>query len=128
MTTPEKTLVAQVRGLLDRLVECRQGNNDDQEVVECQGWRQGRVAAFVLWCAPLARPASARTFGVDLAASPEHADVVKVREVLQRLQKEGWVLRRQKGSHRQFFHAAFPDRRVTVSGKPNLEVPKGTLN
>ena len=53
---------------------------------------------------------------------------MKVREVLQRLQKEGWVLRRQKGSHRQFFHAAFPERRVTVSGNTNLDIPKGTLN
>jgi predicted RNA binding protein YcfA (HicA-like mRNA interferase family) len=29
------------------------------------------------------------------------------------------VLRRQKGSHRQFFHTAFPERRVTVSGHPH---------
>jgi len=35
---------------------------------------------------------------------------------------------RQKGSHRQFFHAAFPERRVTVSGNTNLDIPKGTLN
>jgi predicted RNA binding protein YcfA (HicA-like mRNA interferase family) len=53
---------------------------------------------------------------------------MKVREVLQRLREEGWVLRRQKGSHRQFFHTAFPERRVTVSGQPNLDIPKGTLN
>lgn len=53
---------------------------------------------------------------------------MKVREVLQRLQAEGWTLRRQKGSHRQFFHPAFPQRRVTVSGHPGLDIPKGTLN
>jgi predicted RNA binding protein YcfA (HicA-like mRNA interferase family) len=56
------------------------------------------------------------------------AAAVKVREVLHRLQHEGWLLKRQKGSHRQFFHAAFPDRRVTVSGKTNLDIPKGTLH
>lgn len=53
---------------------------------------------------------------------------MKVREVLDRLRQEGWVLKRQKGSHRQFFHANFPERHVTVSGKPNLDIPKGTLN
>ena len=88
----------------------------------------------MIWPSPpalsgaVAELGQAWSFGVDLAASPEHADVVKVREVLQRLQKEGWVLRRQKGSHRQFFHAAFPERRVTVSGNTNLDIPKGTLN
>jgi predicted RNA binding protein YcfA (HicA-like mRNA interferase family) len=41
---------------------------------------------------------------------------VKVREVLQRLQDEGWVLRRQRASHRQFYHPSFPERRVTVAG------------
>ena len=53
---------------------------------------------------------------------------MKVREVLQRLQAEGWVMKRQKGSHRQFFQANFPDRRVTVSGNQNLDIPKGTLS
>jgi predicted RNA binding protein YcfA (HicA-like mRNA interferase family) len=53
---------------------------------------------------------------------------VKVREVLQRLQEEGWVLRRQKGSHRQFFHPVFPERRVTVAAHANLDIPKGTLS
>jgi predicted RNA binding protein YcfA (HicA-like mRNA interferase family) len=53
---------------------------------------------------------------------------VKVREVLRRLGEEGWELRRQKGSHRQFFHVRFPERRVTVSGHPHLDIPKGTLS
>jgi predicted RNA binding protein YcfA (HicA-like mRNA interferase family) len=53
---------------------------------------------------------------------------MKVREVLQRLQAEGWVMKRQKGSHRQFFHPSFPDRRVTLAGKPNLDIPRGTLS
>src|SRR6266498_1533562 len=41
----------------------------------------------------------------ELACEPQYC-LVKVREVLQRLQEEGWVLRRQRGSHRQFFHPA----------------------
>jgi predicted RNA binding protein YcfA (HicA-like mRNA interferase family) len=53
---------------------------------------------------------------------------MKVRDVLDRLQREGWVLRRQKGSHRQFFHADYPERRVTVAGHPHLDLPKGTLH
>jgi predicted RNA binding protein YcfA (HicA-like mRNA interferase family) len=67
-------------------------------------------------------------FGVDSRGRGGHFGGVKVREVLQRLHEEGWVLRRQKGSHRQFFHTAFPERRVTVSGQSNLDIPKGTLN
>ena len=65
---------------------------------------------------------------VDGDVRPEHSAVVKVREVLERLHREGWILRRQKGSHRQFFHQGLPGRRVTVSGHPHLDIPKGTLN
>ncbi|MCC7375302.1 MAG: type II toxin-antitoxin system HicA family toxin [Verrucomicrobiales bacterium] len=53
---------------------------------------------------------------------------MKVRDVLDRLHREGWVLRRQKGSYRQFFHSAYPERRVTVAGHPHLDLPKGTLH
>jgi predicted RNA binding protein YcfA (HicA-like mRNA interferase family) len=53
---------------------------------------------------------------------------VKVREVLQRLQREGWNLDRQKGSHRQFIHPLKRGMRVTVSGNTGLDIPKGTLN
>jgi predicted RNA binding protein YcfA (HicA-like mRNA interferase family) len=51
---------------------------------------------------------------------------VKVRQVIQILEREGWRLDRQTGSHRQFRH---PDRPgiVTVAGKPGAEVPTGTL-
>jgi predicted RNA binding protein YcfA (HicA-like mRNA interferase family) len=53
---------------------------------------------------------------------------VKVREVLKRLADEGWILSRQKGSHRQFYHPDKPAQRVTVAGHPKLDIPKGTLN
>jgi predicted RNA binding protein YcfA (HicA-like mRNA interferase family) len=51
---------------------------------------------------------------------------VKVREVIQILERDGWRVDRQSGSHRQFRH---PDRpgTVTVAGKPGDEVPRGTL-
>jgi predicted RNA binding protein YcfA (HicA-like mRNA interferase family) len=51
-----------------------------------------------------------------------------VRDVLKRLQKEGWILVRQHGSHRQFIHPQMPGKRATVAGHPHLDLPKGTLN
>ncbi|MHB1534962.1 MAG: type II toxin-antitoxin system HicA family toxin [Acidimicrobiales bacterium] len=52
---------------------------------------------------------------------------MKVREVIQILERDGWRLVRQTGSHRQFQH---PDRfgTVTVAGKLSDEVRRGTLN
>ena len=52
---------------------------------------------------------------------------VKVNELLALMQADGWKLVRQKGSHRQFHHPSKPGT-VTVSGKPSVEVPPGTLN
>ena len=43
------------------------------------------------------------------------------------VQDDGWHLVRQKGSHRQFRHAS-KSGTVTISGKPSVEVPPGTLN
>lgn len=52
---------------------------------------------------------------------------MKVREVLRILENDGWVLARQRGSHRQFKH---PSKRglVTVAGKLSDELAPGTLN
>ena len=52
---------------------------------------------------------------------------MKVRAVLKLIQDDGWERVRTKGSHRQFKHPNKPGK-VTVAGKPNLEVPPGTLN
>ena len=51
---------------------------------------------------------------------------MKVREVIRRLQVEGWVLVSTEGSHRQFKHPSKPGR-VTVSGSLGDDMPKGTL-
>jgi predicted RNA binding protein YcfA (HicA-like mRNA interferase family) len=40
-----------------------------------------------------------------------------VREILKRLRQDGWVIVRQKGSHRQLHHPTKPGT-VTVAGKP----------
>jgi len=52
---------------------------------------------------------------------------VKVRDVIKRLEQEGWRLDRTKGSHRQFRHPSKPGT-VTVAGHPSVEIPPGTLN
>ncbi len=52
---------------------------------------------------------------------------MKVRSLIRLLLDDGWTLIRTRGSHRQFRHPAKPGT-VTVAGKPNLDVPPGTLN
>jgi predicted RNA binding protein YcfA (HicA-like mRNA interferase family) len=52
---------------------------------------------------------------------------MKVREVIKLLEKTGWYLARTRGSHRQFKNSNRSGT-VTVSGKPNIDVPPGTLN
>lgn len=43
------------------------------------------------------------------------------------IERDGWRLVRTKGSHQQYKHPVKPGT-VTVAGKPNLDVPPGTLN
>jgi predicted RNA binding protein YcfA (HicA-like mRNA interferase family) len=53
--------------------------------------------------------------------------VTKVREVLARLRRDGWILARVKGSHHIFHH---PNKRETVTlayHQEGDEVPVGTL-
>ena len=52
---------------------------------------------------------------------------VKVHELLARLEADGWVQVRQKGSHRQFHHPT-KSGTVTVAGKSSVEIPPGTLS
>lgn len=51
---------------------------------------------------------------------------MKVREVINLLKVDGWVLRRTRGDHRQFAHPTKPGL-VTVSGNLGRDVPPGTL-
>jgi predicted RNA binding protein YcfA (HicA-like mRNA interferase family) len=52
---------------------------------------------------------------------------MKVKELIASIEADGWLQVRQKGSHRQFHHPVKPGT-VTVSGKPGIDVPPGTLN
>jgi len=51
---------------------------------------------------------------------------MKVRDVLKLLRSDGWVLRNQEGSHRQFVHTTKPGK-VTVAGHESDEMPPKTL-
>jgi predicted RNA binding protein YcfA (HicA-like mRNA interferase family) len=48
-----------------------------------------------------------------------------VREAIQLIESDGWVLVRQQGSHRQFHHPTKPGI-VTIAGKPSLELDPKT--
>jgi predicted RNA binding protein YcfA (HicA-like mRNA interferase family) len=52
---------------------------------------------------------------------------MKVKELIELLEADGWYQVRMKGSHRQFHH---PTKKgtVTVAGKPNVDIPPGTFN
>ena len=52
---------------------------------------------------------------------------MKVKDLIKLLEVDGWHQVRMKGSHRQFHH---PTKKgtVTVAGKPNVDIPPGTLN
>jgi predicted RNA binding protein YcfA (HicA-like mRNA interferase family) len=51
----------------------------------------------------------------------------KIREVLARLEADGWYLVAIRASHRQFEHAT-KSGRVTVASKPSDDLSPGTLN
>jgi len=51
---------------------------------------------------------------------------VQIREVIRRLEADGWQLVATRGSHRQFKHPVRPGR-VTVAGKPSDDLAISTL-
>ncbi|MCX6591624.1 MAG: type II toxin-antitoxin system HicA family toxin [Acidobacteria bacterium] len=51
---------------------------------------------------------------------------MKVRDVLKMLRGDGWVLRNQEGSHRQFVHPK-KQGKVTVAGHESDEMPPKTM-
>ncbi|HZI94430.1 MAG TPA: type II toxin-antitoxin system HicA family toxin [Patescibacteria group bacterium] len=52
---------------------------------------------------------------------------MKVRDVIKLIEKDGWRLARQRGSHRQFKHNRKPGL-VTIAGNPGFDLAPGTLN
>jgi predicted RNA binding protein YcfA (HicA-like mRNA interferase family) len=51
---------------------------------------------------------------------------VKVKEMIEIIETDGWYLDRIKGSYRQFKHS-FKKGNVTIAGKLSTEMPKGTI-
>ncbi len=51
---------------------------------------------------------------------------MKVQDLIDLLKDDGWFQVRMKGSHRQFHHSQKLGT-VTISGKPSVDVPPGTL-
>ena len=52
---------------------------------------------------------------------------MKVRDVIKTIEKDGWRMVRQRGSHRQFKHGRKPGL-VTIAGNPGFDLAPGTLN
>jgi len=52
---------------------------------------------------------------------------VKVRDVIKMIEEDGWYLSRTRGSHQQYKHSLKPGL-ITIAGKPNHDLAKGTLN
>jgi predicted RNA binding protein YcfA (HicA-like mRNA interferase family) len=52
---------------------------------------------------------------------------MKIRDLIRRLEREGWLLARTRGSHRQYKHKVKRGV-VTVPGQLSDEVAPGTLN
>jgi predicted RNA binding protein YcfA (HicA-like mRNA interferase family) len=52
---------------------------------------------------------------------------MKVRDVIKAIEKDGWVLDRTRGDHRQYVHPGKPGT-VTVPGHTGDDMPAGTLN
>jgi predicted RNA binding protein YcfA (HicA-like mRNA interferase family) len=47
--------------------------------------------------------------------------------VVRLLEKHGWILKTQKGSHKQFTHPKKPGK-ITVAFHGKKDIPPGTLN
>ncbi|APC08274.1 type II toxin-antitoxin system HicA family toxin [Neomoorella thermoacetica] len=52
---------------------------------------------------------------------------MKVRDIIKLIERDGWYLITQKGSHRQFKHPV-KQGRVTIAGHLNDDLAPGTLN
>lgn len=52
---------------------------------------------------------------------------MKVRDIIKKIEKDGWYLARTRGSHRQYKHVQ-KQGLITIAGKPNDDIAPGTLN
>jgi predicted RNA binding protein YcfA (HicA-like mRNA interferase family) len=52
---------------------------------------------------------------------------MKVRDIIRKIEADGWYLVATRGSHRQYKHVEKPGR-VTIAGNLNHDIAPGTLN
>ena len=52
---------------------------------------------------------------------------MKIRDIIKKIESDGWFQIAMTGSHRQYKHPAKPGR-VTIAGHPNHDLAPGTLN
>ena len=52
---------------------------------------------------------------------------MKVRDVIKRIEADGWYFKRMRGDHR-IYHHAVKTGIVVVAGQPSADVPSGTLS
>ena len=64
---------------------------------------------------------------IDFRGGRAYPYKVKVREIVQMLKDDGWLLVRTRGSHHQYKHPTKPGL-VTIPGNRNDELAPGTLN
>jgi predicted RNA binding protein YcfA (HicA-like mRNA interferase family) len=50
---------------------------------------------------------------------------MKYRDLIRRIEDDGWRMVKMTGSHGQYKHPTKPGR-VTIAGKPGKDVPEGT--
>jgi predicted RNA binding protein YcfA (HicA-like mRNA interferase family) len=50
---------------------------------------------------------------------------MKYRDITKLIERDGWYLKEQHGSHQQYKHPSKPGR-VTIAGQPGKDVPEGT--
>ena len=51
---------------------------------------------------------------------------MKIRDVIKRIENDGWQMIGQAGSHRQYKHPTKPGK-VTIAGHPSTDLPPKTL-
>lgn len=52
--------------------------------------------------------------------------ILKVKQFIKLIEEDGWVQARMRSSHRQYKHPT-KSGTVTVSGKPNVDIPPGNI-
>ena len=56
---------------------------------------------------------------------PTTPSEMKYRDIIRLIENDGWRVAARRGSHQQYEHPT-KSGKVTVAGKPNVDVPKGT--